>query len=104
MIRGRWDLCFAVIVFSPGHQSITALSTQSLRNIIIIYLSIIRRTTVVLIHKCIKSAREQIIIMIETENVILFAYRLFTLLYTHLYYFSQVNDVIRFRVFYKSIQ
>jgi len=55
------------VLFSPGHhQSITALSTQSLRNI--------RETAIVLIRKLMKSAREQIIIMIETENMISFLY------------------------------
>lgn len=59
-------------VFSPGHhQSTTALSTQSLRNILIICLNIVRTTTAkVLIRKFMEGTREQIIKMIETENVI----------------------------------
>lgn len=97
----------AVVVFSPEHhQSITALSTQSLRNIII-YLNIIRATAMVLIRKFMKGTREQIIIMIETENVISFLYRLFIYYITTYYIIGsyltniKIHDCIKFQVFLK---
>jgi len=76
----------AVVVFSPGHhQSITELSTQSLRNI--------RATAIVLIRKFMKGTREQIIIMIETENVISLLYRLFILYYIIRSYLTNIKNI-----------
>lgn len=68
MIRGRWKLLSLYSHRGTINQSLHCLHNRY---------ATIQATAIVLVRKFMKGTREQIIIMIETENVISFLYRLF---------------------------